>query len=574
MHIGGVPAEILESPDGRGLCRDEAALMLDRHLRRLARGEASGRLVLGRLAAVFLGRRGQQALGFASLADYARERLGLSGREVQSLATVAQRADGLPVVTAAFGRGEISWAQLRLLVGVVTPDTQEQWLALARGRTVRALEALIRQANGPPDADDSDERVRFRLPCPRRVKDLWHRAVELARRMAGAPLSHGAAAEVIAAEGLSARTPPVEQWVSEPPPPVDAADPEETTAVLAPGLDWAVLDDATVDLDTLLINHQALDPFLLDARMRTAVMALHQTAWQTGRLLRLFLDRRMFVGMGFRSGSRYLRDRLGLSERKARALVAVERRTWSAPAFGEAYREGRLSWVRALTLLPIVTEATARAWVDRAQAVSVRRLADEVEWALAVRVSCDPVLPPPLGAHLDTSERQMCARQEWDPTDANVTFRVPLETIALFRNAILAFTLAAEPLWRGLERLLEHVVAEWEEQPRHRDPVFARDGWRCTVPACSSRRNLHDHHVLFRSRGGHNLPTNRITVCAAHHLHGIQAGVVRAWGEAPDGVTWELGVRAGQEPLLRFAAGEVYQQKHGGPAGCPHAAGN
>ncbi|MGH7339948.1 MAG: HNH endonuclease signature motif containing protein, partial [Candidatus Rokuibacteriota bacterium] len=492
-------------------------------------------MVLGRLAAVFLRQRGQQALGFARLDDYARERLGLSGREVQSLATVTQRAGALPAVTAAFAHGEISWAQLRLLVGVVTPDTQEQWLALARGRTVRALEALILRAEGPPDTDDSNDHARFRLPCPRRVKRLWHRAVELARRMAGASLSHGAAAEVIAAEGLSARTPPAEQWVPEPSPGMNTVDPDETTAAFAPGLDWAVLDDAsTVDLNALLANHEALDAFVLDARMRTAVTALHQTAWQTGRLLRLFLDRRLFLAMGFRSASRYLRERLGLSERKARALVAVERRTWSAPAFGEAYREGRLSWVRALTVLPIVTEDTAGAWVDRAQAVSVRRLADEVEWALAGRVPCDPVVPPPLGARLDTSERQMCARLEWEPTDSDVVFRAPLEVIALFRNAIVAYSLPGEPLWRGLERLLEHVIEEWEAQPRHRDPVFARDGWRCTVPACSSRRNLHDHHVLFRSRGGDNACANRISVCAAHHLHGIHAGVVRAWGEAPD----------------------------------------
>jgi hypothetical protein len=262
--------------------------------------------------------------------------------------------------------------------------------------------------------------------------------------------------------------------------------------------------------------------------------------------------------MGFRSASRYLRERLGMSERKARALVAVERRTWSAPAFGDAYRSGRLSWVRAVTLLPVVTEDTAGAWADRAQAVSVRRLADEVEWALAGRVPCDPVSPPPLGLRLDLAERQTCARPEWEPTDSDVTFRAPAETVALFRNAILAYTAPAEPLWRGLEHFLQHVLDEWEAQPRHRDPVFARDGWRCTVPACSSRRNLHDHHVLFRSRGGGNAQTNRITVCAAHHLHGIHASVVRVWGEAPDGVTWELGVGAGRPPLLRFGAGEVY----------------
>ena len=169
-------------------------------------------------------------------------------------------------------------------------------------------------------------------------------------------------------------------------------------------------------------------------------------------------------------------------------------------------------------------------------------------------------MPPALGIRLCTARRQTCARPDWEPTDADVSFRAPADVVALFRNAILAYAAPAEPLWRGLEHLLEHVVAEWESQPRHRDPVFARDGWRCTVPACSSRRNLHDHHVLFRSRGGGNSRANRITVCAAHHLHGIHTSVIRAWGEAPDGITWELGARAGRPPLLRFGTGEVYEE--------------
>ncbi len=113
-------------------------------------------------------------------------------------------------------------------------------------------------------------------------------------------------------------------------------------------------------------------------------------------------------------------------------------------------------------------------------------------------------------------------------------------------------------LWQGLERLVHHVVHEWESQPRNRDPIFARDGWRCAVPACSGRRNLHDHHVIFRSRGGSNARDNRVTVCAWHHLRGVHAGVVRAWGEAPDGLAWELGVQAGRRPLLRLSSGDVY----------------
>src|SRR5204863_2630 len=83
-----------------------------------------------------------------------------------------------------------------------------------------------------------------------------------------------------------------------------------------------------------------------------------------------------------------------------------------------------------------------------------------------------------------------------------------------------AFTPQGAPPWQGFERLLLHVVAEWERGPRHRDPIFERDGWRCAVPACTARASLHDHHVVYRSRGGDHARNNRVAICAAHHLNG------------------------------------------------------
>lgn len=86
--------------------------------------------------------------------------------------------------------------------------------------------------------------------------------------------------------------------------------------------------------------------------------------------------------------------------------------------------------------------------------------------------------------------------------------------------------------------------------------VFERDGWRCTVPGCSSYRNLHRHHIAFRSVGGSNEPRNCTTLCAFHHLRGIHAGTVGCAGDAPDGLRFSLGLRRGFAPLLAFAPGE------------------
>src|SRR2546426_12048268 len=92
-------ADRLESPPRD---RRASALLLDGQLRGLAHREALCRRVLGRLARSLLQRHGHHKLGFARLGDYARERLGLSAREVQELARVADGLERLPGVAAGF----------------------------------------------------------------------------------------------------------------------------------------------------------------------------------------------------------------------------------------------------------------------------------------------------------------------------------------------------------------------------------------------------------------------------------------------------------------------------------------
>jgi hypothetical protein len=547
-----VPDDDLVPPDAhaRGFDHYDAALVLDGWLRRLAAQDARCRLVLGRLAAVFLRTRTATRLGFARVGDYARERLGLSGRELQSLAHVVVRLADLPMLHAAFRDGRLSWAQVRLLVGVATADTELEWLATALGGTTRELEAAIRQTGRPPDDGAEEEpALRVRIPCSRRVRRLWADAVQLARRVAGAELTAAHAAEAIAAEGLSA----VPAAIAIPPASAPAA---EHVAPLG-HLDWtAARETLPADVEALADDLDACDAFALDARLRAVVCARQRIDWQMGRLLRVFVDRRLFRALGFPSAARYLRERLGVSARKARALVALERKTWRAPGLADAYRSGVLSWVRAQALLPVVGERTVDAWLARAREVTVRRLEDEVEWAVIVSAT----EPPPPGASLDIPDRQMRARPAWELEDTEIAFSAPASVVALFRSAVQAFRPPGDPVSSGFERLLHHVRATWEDLPRHRDPVFARDGWRCTVPACTARRNLHDHHLLFRSRGGGNARENRITICGAHHLHGIHAGRVRAWGDAPHAVTWELGVSPGREPLMRLV-GDAYVEE-------------
>jgi hypothetical protein len=88
--------------------------------------------------------------------------------------------------------------------------------------------------------------------------------------------------------------------------------------------------------------------------------------------------------------------------------------------------------------------------------------------------------------------------------------------------------------------MLDHVLAEWSWEAPSRFKVFVRDDWRCVVPGCTSMRNLHDHHVRFRSHGGSNALENRVTLCAWHHLRGVHAGVIGIEGRAPDALRFQL----------------------------------
>jgi hypothetical protein len=241
-----------------------------------------------------------------------------------------------------------------------------------------------------------------------------------------------------------------------------------------------------------------------------------------------------------------VRERLGCSPRKTRALLALDRRLIELPALADAYRGGQVSFARALVILPVIRPVNEASWIARASEVTIRRLGDEVEWAL----ESGAFTPPPPDANLvlpPLDQVQMCARD----CDAEIRFDGPSSVIALLRSAIHAWTPPGAPGWQGLERLLCHVILEWQSQPRHRDPIFERDGWRCAVPACTARASLHDHHVVYRSRGGDNGRENRVAICAAPHLNGIHKFRIRVTGVAPHDLTWEVGYRRVGAPLLR-----------------------
>ncbi|MDQ7826397.1 MAG: hypothetical protein RDV48_26575 [Candidatus Eremiobacteraeota bacterium] len=91
-----------------------------------------------------------------------------------------------------------------------------------------------------------------------------------------------------------------------------------------------------------------------------------------------------------------------------------------------------------------------------------------------------------------------------------------------------------------MEALLDAFLTTWD-YPEKRDihhRTLARDNYQCQAPGCRCRRNLHSHHIIFRSHGGSDKLHNRITLCMAHHLRCVHEGYLVIRGRAPHNLTF------------------------------------
>lgn len=435
--------------------------------------------------------------------------------------------------------------------------------------------------------DEEDPLTRWSIRVSRDGRRLWRQACEIAERAAGTVLPQSAVLELIAAEAMAG---PAATPASQPFPPRETA---PTTRQLAEAAERAFLAEygsfegfpwlepaqrdpgapsALHDLaDRLLEGLEDADGHDLDRRLRELRAAMQRIDWQIGVVLRVSVGRRLYRDLGFATLQLYVESRLGMSYRKASFLVNLERKSWSAtPDLRAAYRAGRLTPLKASAVMRLVDEEHGPAWIRRAGEVTLRRLTDEVTWALNRMDQGFPghrVAPPPddldvraeIFAAVPEADLQMRAHAPFQPdgpggrATATVEMEVPESIARLVEEALSRVRKDWEPRWRAFERMVALAVLEWTSVPRHRDPVFARDGWRCAVPGCRSRRDLHDHHLEFRSRLGGNEQTNRASVCAAHHHYGIHGGGgIQAEGTAPHAILWRLGCRPGREPLMQL----------------------
>lgn len=116
----------------------------------------------------------------------------------------------------------------------------------------------------------------------------------------------------------------------------------------------------------------------------------------------------------------------------------------------------------------------------------------------------------------------------------------------------------------GVENFIALLLSEYlmAEKAHHKaaqnSKVLERDGYKCQVPGCSNRRNIHAHHLIFRSKGGSDIISNLLSLCTAHHLwilhilHGLKIE-----GTAPDSLIFTFGPNSSPEgqPFMIYLNG-------------------
>ncbi len=336
----------------------------------------------------------------------------------------------------------------------------------------------------------------------------------------------------------------------------------------------------------------------LDRQMRALIELEDELQFSLGQTLEALRRQGAWATLMFDGVGHYAEQRLGICRRTAEQRARLARLAEARPALGDAYRCGRVGYEAALLVgkalggSPGDPELEAE-WVSRAECSSVKRLKDELrvlgrgrwtgedtadgrplddlQWQrsllqapgtihdrvahLALEAARLPEagvflslrLPEPLAEdflHAIEHRRASIQRQvdtvPWDQPWPDQESAPSVLTARLF----LARGRRV-PAWVGLLGLLEEFVSTWDDvhgPPRRRaDKIYSRDGWRCTAPGCTSRRNIEEHHVTYRSQGGDNAEDNRIAICRFHHQLGEHGAFASCSGKAPLGITWRLG---------------------------------
>lgn len=125
-----------------------------------------------------------QALGFASAVQFACLRLSMSRRQARHYLSVGASLKDLPQIDQVFGKGDLSWSKVRLLVNVATPQNEEAWIERALQVSCQVLEEETRGApkgSSPRQNGKGTPSVRFAFNT--KLAPVENELLQVARRL-------------------------------------------------------------------------------------------------------------------------------------------------------------------------------------------------------------------------------------------------------------------------------------------------------------------------------------------------------------------------------------------------------
>jgi len=131
--------------------------------------------------------------GFASTIQFACVKLQMARKRVGELLRMARALEDLPLIDAAFAKGEISWSAVRELTRIAMGETEAEWFDLARTSTLRQIERAVsgaQRGERPPSDPYTLSRTRLRVVAELSVEDhaVWQAAFERIALRAGPDL--------------------------------------------------------------------------------------------------------------------------------------------------------------------------------------------------------------------------------------------------------------------------------------------------------------------------------------------------------------------------------------------------
>lgn len=558
-------------------------------------------------AASFVAVEGPRSLGH-SLNDYVRAELGVRGKDFKRWLRMGRVLHASPQLREAFLEGHLGYSVVDLLARYsASVEGLESTLPRVCDKTVAEAEVILKSLSGvetsageaspqapadgkgvsrssgghPPDrpGDRSPESdlVQISLQIPVPAARYVEETLDLASALLGSDVSEDQCVAAVLAEASTEIIPTLSLDEARRRPGALATSARKLrggrfqSSNLPAGLTGALPRSSKSRRRAGHILHRWLRR-LIDRHDR---IEFEREDW----LLEMY-ESGLHHRFGYPRFEGFASDALEIAPRTVWNRIQRARRRRSADPIARARTAGRIGAVQADMIERLhrrmhVPLRDLGSWIDLAESSTTQLLRRAIGWARAQRDEDYRAwslggCPPPSVEQLQTLNRTL-EEIAAEPTPAGVAgwgeaprcvlhLMVESEGLDLLRQLMLSLQQRARyqeqlamPDWLALLRIFHLARVAWEAQAKQaeipiaakRRRVLERDRWQCRAPECSRRRNLQEHHIRYRSRGGGEEEENRITLCAFHHLVGIHGGLVRLSGRADaigEDLHWEMGL--------------------------------